>query len=507
MKHFKLWLNAFILTLCLSPLGLAQANNAQDIYYEIFVRSFQDSNGDGIGDFNGITQRLDYLAELGVSGIWLMPIHPSPSYHGYDVSNYFDVNPDYGSLEDFKTLVKEAHARNIKIIIDLVVNHSSDSHPWFNRAKLNQQPYRDYYLWQDQNPNWKGVSGSPAWHQSETGFYLGLFWSGMPDLNFHNPRVIETINQIAKYWLELGVDGFRVDAIQHIFESSDGNIRNVPETFQWLKTFEAFIKTINQDAFIVAETWTDTQTIAKYHNDANLDMSFNYPLYLAAINAIQSRSATDLAFALNQDERSYPQGALRATFISNHDQVRPATSLGFLKRDEERIKLAASLLLTLPGIPFLYYGEEIGMPNGAEDNDEAKRTPMLWNDNPNAGFSETTPWHNFSSNDLNINVTAQQADPNSILNHYKTLIDLRKNNPALNAGLSQILETNDRTLLALKRQAGEQTLVILANLGNKTLTINLQDYNASQSKDLQSNEQLSNQIDLKKLELRILELP
>ena len=347
-----------------------------DVYYEIFVRSFQDSNSDGIGDFQGIVQRLDYLQGLGVTGLWLMPIHPSPSYHGYDVKDYYQVNPEYGTSEDFKMLLSEAHDRGIKIIIDLVVNHTSDQHPWFLASHNPESEYRDYFTWSDTDLGWKGTGGAPAFHSAASGYYLGLFWSGMPDLNFRNPEVVNEINKVAKFWLELGVDGFRVDAIQHIIET-DGNIRTTPETLAWLKTFESFIKTVNSQAFLVGETWTDTQAIVRYHREANLDMSFNYPVWNALIDAMTKRSATDLAFILEQDEKSYPEGAVRGIFISNHDQIRPASSLN-IRRDVPRLKLAAGLLLTLPGVPFLYYGEELGMPNGEGNKDEEKRTPMLW---------------------------------------------------------------------------------------------------------------------------------
>lgn len=487
-------IKVLLIFFCLSN-SLAQS----EVYYEIFVRSFQDSNSDGVGDFQGVIQRMDYLQDLGITGMWLMPIHPSPSYHGYDVQDYYNVNPDYGTLEDFKMLLSEAHNRDIKIIIDLVVNHTSSQHPWFLESKNPDSGYRDYYTWSETDLGWKGTSGTAAFHASDSGYYLGLFWSGMPDLNFRNPEVVDEINKVAKFWLELGVDGFRIDAIQHIIET-DGNIRNTPETFAWLKNFQAFIKTVNPEAFLVGETWTDTQAIVKYHREANLDMSFNYPLWGTLLDAISKRSVTDLAFMLEQDEKLYPPTALRGTFISNHDQIRPASSLN-IRRDVPRLKLAAGLLLTLPGVPFLYYGEEIGMPNSEGHKDEEKRTPMLWDSSVYAGFSTNIPWYPFSTDDFSLSVSEQAKDPESLLNWYKTLLALRKDHPALGQGLMQVVPTNENALLAFKRATADETLLVLANLSNKSLV-----FEVGEATDLINRENLSGSLTIGKLELRVLKL-
>lgn len=495
MKPQNLLIN-LILVWCLS---MVVGQNLTEVYYEIFVRSFQDSSADGIGDFQGIIQRLDYLQDLGITGLWLMPIHPSPSYHGYDVMDYYDVNPEYGTLEDFKMLLSEAHNRNIKIIIDLVVNHTSDQHPWFIASQNPDSEYRDYYTWSDTDPGWKGTGGAPAFHQTIDGYYLGLFWSGMPDLNFRNSEVVNEINNVAKFWLELGVDGFRMDAIQHIIETN-GNIRNTPETFAWLKDFQAFIKTIDPEAFLVAETWTDTQAIVRYHRESGLDMSFNYPLWGNIIDAITKRSATDLAFIVEQDEKSYPEGAMRGIFISNHDQIRPASSLN-IRRDVPRLKLAAGLLLTLPGVPFLYYGEELGMPNGEGNKDEEKRTPMLWDTSIYAGFSEVSPWYMFSTDDFNLSVSEQEKDPESLLSWYKTLINLRKEHPALSQGFMQVVPTDENALLAFRRATADETLLVLANLSNKPL-----DFEIGEATDVLSGEMVSGSLTVEKLGLRIVRL-
>jgi alpha-amylase len=479
---------------------LLSCSFAQDVYYEIFVRSFQDSDGDGIGDFQGVIERLDYLESLGITGIWFMPIHPSPSYHGYDVTDYYDVNPEYGTLEDFKMLLEAAKARDIKIILDLVVNHTSNEHPWFQASAANDPTYRDYYSWSEADLGWKGTSGAPAWHRAASGYYLGLFWSGMPDLNFRNAKVVEEINNAAKFWLEMGVDGFRVDAIQHITET-DGNIRNTPETFVWLKDFQAFIKTVNSEAFLVGETWTDTQAIIRYHEESNLDMSFNYPLWGVLLEAVQKRSATDLAFLLAQDEKLYPEGARRGLFISNHDQLRPASTLN-IRRDVPRMKLAAGLLLTLPGVPFLYYGEEIGMPNGEGTKDEEKRTPMRWDDSATAGFTTGKPWYAFSTEEPDMTVAVQEADPESLLNFYKIMIALRKNEAALYEGATEVLDTKENALLAFKRVTDGQEILVLANMGNKELEFSLE----APATDLLTGESVEGSVTVGKLELQVLEL-
>ncbi|MGL4608999.1 MAG: alpha-amylase family glycosyl hydrolase [Trueperaceae bacterium] len=501
MQTFKL----LLLTVIFSSFLAVSSAQTSDVYYEIFVRSFQDSDGDGIGDFEGVIQRLDYLQDLGVTGLWLMPIHPSPSYHGYDVTDYYDVNPEYGTLEDFKKLVAEAKLRDIKIILDLVVNHTSNRHPWFEASSQNDEMYRDFYAWSDTDLGWKGTSGAPAWHEGERDYYLGLFWSGMPDLNFRNPAVVEEVNRVAKFWLDLGVAGFRLDAIQHIVET-DGNIRNTPETFTWLKNFQAFVKSVNPEAFLVGETWTDTQSIVRYHKDADLDMSFNYPLFTTLMGApgkagtFSNRSALDLGFLLNQDENLYPENALRGIFISNHDQLRPASTLN-IRRDLPRLKLAAELLFTLPGVPFMYYGEEIGMPNGEGTKDEEKRTPMRWDDSAQAGFSSVEPWYVFSTTDETITVGAQQADPESLLNTYKTMIALRQANPALHGGKTEVLETEANALLVFKRSTEGQTLLIAANFGSK-----LESLEVTSARDIVTGEEFTGSAEIGKLSLRVLEI-
>ena len=444
-----------------------ESDPGEVVYYEVFVRSFADSSGDGLGDLRGLTERLDHIAQLGARGIWLMPIHPSPSYHGYDVSDYRAINPDYGTMADFLSLLDAAHARGLRVVIDLVVNHSSREHPWFQRALAGDPRYREYYVWSDERLDWRGTYGGPAWHPAGDGsYYLGLFEAGMPDLNHRNPDVVEAMLEAAAFWLDLGVDGFRVDAIQHVIESEDGLIANTPENYAWVRDFNAALRSRHPGAFLVGETWTSTPAIAAYHHDAGLDMSFNYPLWRELIAAVQSRSAITLRAQLLLDEDAYPDTARRGTFLANHDQIRPASSLSALRRDSARLRLAAGLLLTLPGAPFLYYGEEIGLPNGPSGDDRDKRTPMRWSADEGGGFSPADPWRASSTSDPAISVAAQRFDEGSLLTWYRRLIELRSASSALSEGRTRVVEGLPPSRLAFWREHDGERLLVVANLAS-----------------------------------------
>lgn len=503
----------WLLVSFLLVLGCAQAQ--AEIFYEIFVRSFQDSDGDGIGDLRGVTERLDYLQDLGVTGLWLMPIHPSPSYHGYDVTDYTTVNPDYGTLQDFDDLVAAAEARGIRVVLDLVVNHSSDRHPWFLAASGGDLRYRDFYLWSETDLGWRGTGGGPAWHRNPygDGYYLGLFVESMPDLNLRNPAVTAELQSIARFWLERGVSGFRVDAIQHLIETSSGGIRNTPETLAWVRDFERYIKTVDEDAFLVGETWTDPETIAQYLGRAELDYAFDYPLFTTLVGTrdsagvLRSRNPANLRLLLERAPALYPDLGRLATFLSNHDQVRPATSLGLLRRDEARLKLAAGLLFALPGVPFIYYGEELGMPNGPGERDEDKRTPMRWTpDEANAGFSEAEPWYAFSTDEPGLTVAAQQEDPDSLLNWYKRLIQLRHDYPQLQDAALELLDTGSGPF-AFTRTAEDWRALVVINFSADEASFDLGSLGVAGATDLLSGEAVGGALTLPPTSLRLLELP
>jgi alpha-amylase len=444
------------------------------VYYQIFVRSFFDSDGDGIGDLEGIRQRLPYLSELGVQGIWLTPIHPASSYHGYDVLDYWRLDPALGTLSDLHRLLDDAHARGMRVLMDLVVNHTSSQHPDFLRALAGNPEARARYRFASAPAATIGTLGGPAWHRASDGsYYYGVFTGGMPDLDHENPHVFEEMVAIARYWLDQGFDGFRIDAIQHVVEGRDGAIANAPENFAWVQRFGAAVRERHPGAFLLGETWTNTPTIASYHRDGALDMSVDYPLFLALTNALQGRNASDVRLQLRNTADLLPAGAWIATFTSNHDQLRPATVLSPLRRNPLREALLGRLLLALPGIPFIYYGEEIGMPNGPGLDDRQKRTPMRWEATPAGGFSPTTPWFPPATTDPAVSVAAQRTDPDSTWNAYRAAIALRNAEPALARGDVEVLGTTGG-LLALWRRvpdAGAAEVLVLANLAAGAVTV------------------------------------
>ena len=435
------------------------------VCYEIFVRSFQDGDGDGVGDFRGLSSRLPYLGDLGVGCIWLMPIPQSPSYHGYDVTNYYQVNRDYGSNEDFRQFMAEAHRRGIKVVVDLVLNHMSSEHPYFKAASLSaDSPYRDWFLWSPSERKTQGWS-VPTWHKAEgrDEFYYGLFWRGMPDLNLANPAVTEEAKKIARYWLtEMDVDGFRLDAVGLFFEDGD-NPRNGPGTHPWLRDYAGYIRQVKPATFTVGEVWDSVGTMRAYYPD-QLDAYFAFPLADAVIDAARKGSSRSLLFQQHQIQAAFPKGRY-GSFLRNHDQTRTMTELN---GDWRRARLAATLLFTLPGMPFMYYGEEIGMTGNKPD--PRLRTPMHWNRQASMGFTTGLPHEPLQPDSLTANVEAQTADPGSLLNHYRALIRLRKDLTAIGStGDFVPLETGSDQVLAYLRREGTSTALVIANLSDRAI--------------------------------------
>lgn len=442
------------------------------VFYEIFVRSFFDSNGDGIGDLQGLIDKLDYLndgnpetdTDLGIGALWLMPVMPSPSYHGYDVTDYYDTHPEYGSLDDFKQLINAAHERGIRIIIDLVLNHTSREHPWFQAALRGEQPYRDYYLWSEEDPGYASPIGGPAWHPSETGYYYAAFWGGMPDLNLENPKVIEEIESITRFWLkDVGVDGFRLDAIQHFVEEGK-NQTNTEGTHRWLQNFYRMYKKIKPEAFTIGEAWTSTREIIPYVVDKAVDAAFEFETAGAMMVAARTENNGPIRIAHAVDQKSYPSQQF-AMFLTNHDQNRLMSELG---GDVGRAKVAASLLLTSPGIPFLYYGEEVGMTGVKPDEDI--RLPMQWEAAATAGFTSGTPWRAPNENIEQANVAVQKNNPDSLFNHYRKLIHLRNHHDAMRIGDWVKVRSSHRSVYAYIRQSREETLLVVVNLSGHALS-------------------------------------
>ncbi|HWN45412.1 MAG TPA: alpha-amylase family glycosyl hydrolase [Thermoanaerobaculia bacterium] len=441
------------------------------VFYEVFVRSFSDSDGDGVGDLRGLTSKLDYLndgnpqtsTDLGVDALWLMPVFQSPSYHGYDTVDYERIDNEYGTAEDFQRLLDEAHKRGIRIIVDFVMNHSSSQHPWFvESASSPSSPKRDWYVWQADDPGWTQPWGGSnrTWHEKNGAFYYGVFWGGMPDLNFSTPAVREEMKRLAGHWISRGVDGFRLDATRHLFANGPGDLQNdQPETHVFLKEFGEHVRGVNPRAVLVGENWTTTPAIAKYF--AELPMNFNFPLAEEILNGVRDGEAAGIAGKIEEIQDLYPPGALDAPFLTNHDQIRIATVL----KDPAKLRSAAAVLLTLPGAPFLYYGEEIGLQNGPAGNDEHKRTPMPWDASPTGGFTTGRPWYQLAPGTAN--VAAQTGDPGSLLSLYRKLIRARKSSAALRQGELKLLTSgvkSDPVLAFIRESPGEKVLV-LHNLG------------------------------------------
>jgi len=438
-----------------------------EVFYEVFVRSFSDSDGDGIGDLQGLIDKLPYLDDLGVTALWLMPITESPSYHGYDTTDYFTVEPDYGSNEDFTALVDAAHERDMEVIVDLMLNHTSTEHPWFiDSASSPDSDKRDWYVWSESDSGERTDWGAPVWHELNGAYYLGLFWEGMPDLNYRNPEVTEQMHEVARFWLEeMGADGFRLDAVRHLIEE-DGDFDGTAPTHEWLAQWDDFVDSVDPEALTVGEVWDDTAQVAPYVVDDEVDLAFEFTLAESLIASVDDGDPDMFTDALESVLAAYPPGQF-APFLTNHDQNRVMSQLF---GDVAKAKLAASALLTLPGVPFVYYGEEIGMLGVKPD--EQIRTPMQWDATEGAGFTSGTPWEPVNDDYPELNVAAQDADPDSLLNHYRTLLAVRAAHPALGLGSVQVLESTCESLhAALRRTAdGADTVLVMVNFADEPAT-------------------------------------
>lgn len=473
----------------------AADQRASGVFYEIFVRSFYDSNGDGIGDLNGVTAKLDYLQSLGISGLWLTPIHPSPSYHGYDVTDYYDIHPDFGTMADFERLIEEAHKRNIQIIMDLVVNHSSNEHPWFiESARGTDSPYRDWYIWADSETGadpdavaGKGADGNVgaklsaisavggiAWHARNGGHYLGIFWEGMPDLNIDHPDVRAEMIKIGQFWLNKGVDGFRLDAAKHVYEDfqGDGGNQEIARKNQaWWQEFRRGLNEVKPDAYLVGEVWDSTAVIGPYLDQA-FNACFNFDLAGQLLAAAKSEKAVDIASKLSRIYEYYDRvsgGAFEdAIFLTNHDQNRVMSQL---QGNANHAKMAASMLLTLPGKPYIYYGEEIGMQGMKPD--EYIREPMLWYAGGTQGEGQAT-WESsrFNRSDPP-SVEAQEQDEQSLLNHYRMLIHWRKLEPVLSDGAIGPFMLKNNSILAFTRETEAEQVLVMHNLSGQEQVVTL----------------------------------
>ena len=439
------------------------------VFYEIFVRSFYDSNADGVGDLQGIIQKLDYLndgnpntdTDLGITALWLMPIFPSPSYHGYDVTDYRNIDEEYGTMNDFKALITAAHARGIKIVIDFVGNHTSDQHPWFTASASNESK-RDWYLWNSNKPSYNGPWGQEVWHERNSSYYYGVFWGGMPDLNYTNQEVTNEIKNTLRFWKEeVGVDGFRIDAVKHWIENGDQQ-ENTAATLAWWRDLYVFQKSLDPGLMMVGEAWTSTQNIAPY-SDKRLDYCFEFDLSYALIDGINNQTNSGLKSKMSEIISTYETNQY-GTFLTNHDQDRSFYRFGM---DERKAKLAARILLSLPGVPYIYYGEEVGMLGQKPDEDI--RRPMQWTSSANAGFSSTQPWHPLNNNYVNYNVANQQLESESIWSQYQIWIKQRTRNTALRSGNYDFIESNNSRMFSYLRADSESNtaFVVIHNLSSQ----------------------------------------
>lgn len=443
------------------------------VFYEIFVRSFADSNGDGIGDLNGVTKKLDYLSDLGIKGIWLMPINPSPSYHGYDVTDYLGVNKEYGTIEDMKKLVQEAHKRNIKVIIDFVVNHTSKDHPWFQKALSGEAKYRKYYNFatKDTDTNAIGEWGQQVWNGPEGEKYESIFWEGMPDLNYDNPDVRSEIISAGSFWLkDMKIDGFRLDAAKHIY-SQPYVLNDEEKDHAWWKEFRSAMNKINPNVIMVGEVW-DTATVVGPYLNKGLTSGFDFDLSSQIISSVQSEMNTGLASQLEQTREYFKTQStdyIDSTFITNHDMDR---TMSQLNNDLNHAKMAISLLLTLPGTPYLYYGEEIGMTGMKPD--ESIREPFIWTKKEDSSYQ--TKWEGLSYNSdfQNHSLETEMKKKDSLYHFYKKLIYARNSSKVLSDGEVHASVYSNDGIVSFKRTLKNDELLVLHNLSKNTVTLSLE---------------------------------
>lgn len=485
LKAFSVSL-LIIVFLTLTGCGSTLKKDIQDssingrVFYEIFVRSFNDSNGDGIGDLNGITEKIDYIKDMGYKGIWLMPINESPSYHGYDVSNYYKINPQYGTMDDLKELINVAHKNDIKIIMDLVINHTSTENEWFKSASQDKNSkYRNYYLWTEDEDKINEISplNTQAWNNSQTGYYYALFWEGMPDLNYDNVSVRDEVKKIAKFYLDMGIDGFRLDAAKWIYNDDNKNI-------EWWNEFNDYVKSINKNATLVGEVWDSTVLVNRYMD--SLDSCFDFKLGEIIIRDIYNGDLQALSSDISNDYAMYDEDKILRTspFLTNHDQDRVMSKLN----DINKAKAAAAVLLTLPGNPYVYYGEETGMSGTKPD--ENIREPFIWN---NSNLSKNTSWEKNVSDIDKVAVNIQEQDKNSLLNTYKDLINLRNKNEALKYGEFEPIKTKNKTVAAYKRVKGDKEAYIYISLSDEQTE---EDINLNKINVLYSNKREKGKIKL-----------
>jgi maltose alpha-D-glucosyltransferase/alpha-amylase len=481
------------------------------VIYQLNVKAFVDSNADGVGDFQGVTAKLDYVKELGVNTVWLMPFYPSPLRDdGYDISNYLDVHPQYGTLDDFKQMLAEAHRRDLKVITELVINHTSDQHPWFQRARQAPpgSPERDFYVWSDSEQTYQGTRiiftdterSNWTWDPVAKAYFWHRFFSHQPDLNFDNPLVLEAVFEVMRFWLDLGVDGFRLDAIPYLIEREGTNNENLPETHAILKQLRAAMDANYPNRFLLAEANQWPEDVREYFGDGDeCHMAYHFPLMPRMYMSIAQEDRFPLTEIMQQTP-DIPAGCQWAIFLRNHDELtlemvtskerdymystyaadpRARINVGIRRRlaplmenDSDRIKLMNSMLLSMRGSPIIYYGDEIGMGDNVFVGDRnGVRTPMQWSPDRNAGFSRADPQRLYLPPIMDavygyeaLNVEQQQREPASLLNWMRRMLSVRATSKAFGRGDIQFLKPGNRKILAYLRVFGDEVILCVVNL-------------------------------------------
>ncbi|WP_159801694.1 maltose alpha-D-glucosyltransferase [Arthrobacter zhaoguopingii] len=499
------------------------------VFYEVLVRGFADANGDGSGDFSGLIDKLDYLQWLGVDCLWLPPFFKSPLRDGgYDIADYYDVLDEFGTISDFKRLVAEAHARGVRVIIDLPLNHTSDQHHWFQESRRDPEgPYGDFYVWSDTDEKYQDAriifvdteESNWTFDPVRRQFFWHRFFSHQPDLNFENPKVIEAIFNVVRFWLDQGIDGFRADAIPYLFEEEGTNCENLPKTHEFLKDLRAMVDENYPGRVIIAEANQMPEEVVEYFGDETgpeCHMAFHFPIMPRLFYALRDQKAAPIIETMKETP-SIPGGAQWGTFLRNHDELtlemvtneereamlgwyapdsRMRANVGIRRRlspllDNSRseVELIHALLLSLPGSPFLYYGDEIGMGDNIwlEDRD-ASRTPMQWNPDRNAGFSTADPGklylpvvQSLVYHYNHVNVEAQLATSSSLLHWMRQMLAVRRANPAFGLGDYRNVPTEADSVLAFVREVHEgnseaerpEVVLCIFNLSQHPVAANL----------------------------------
>jgi maltose alpha-D-glucosyltransferase/alpha-amylase len=481
------------------------------IIYQLHIKSYRDSNGDGYGDFRGLIEKLDYVRQLGANTVWLLPFYPSPlKDDGYDIASYEEINPTYGTIEDFRALLEAAHERNIRVIIELVINHTSDQHPWFQRARCAPRgsPERDWYVWSD-NPNkYAGARiiftdaerSNWSWDPEAQQFYWHRFFSHQPDLNFDNPAVLEAVINVMRFWLRMGVDGLRLDAIPYLLEREGTNCENLPETHDVLRKLRCTIDAEFPNRIFLAEANQWPSDVAAYFgNSDECHMAFHFPVMPRMYMALRKEDRTPLVDIMRQTPE-IPQDCQWAIFLRNHDELtlemvtdeerdymyreyardpRMRINLGIRRRlapllesGRRQIELMNALLMSMPGTPVMYYGDEIGMGDNIYLGDRnGVRTPMQWSADRNAGFSEADTAALFSPLIVDppygyhtVNVAAQERVPTSLLRWMRRLIAVRQEYKAFGRGTWEAVDAANRRVLVFIRRYQDETIMCVNNL-------------------------------------------